>query len=241
MDYLIFSLAFSIVALLIFVSLGVFEKRFSLTCILIACLYLGLDDFLTGLPSLYSGFDIFGGSWNWSGKVYSIILSFMVVYFLKLSPQAVGLTLKQNNISLGFVSVFLFALWGAGLGAIFKPETANVETVLYQAVMPGVAEEIVYRGILPAILLGLFWRKADINEISWGLIITTSMVFGVWHSINYDGRSFSFDFMSAIFPFIGSLAGGWIRFKTGSLVFPIISHGVANVSFHLVGGLVVLT
>ncbi|GAF93603.1 unnamed protein product, partial [marine sediment metagenome] len=51
-----------------------------------------------------------------------------------------------------------------------------------------------------------------------------------------DGK-FGFDLMSALFPFIGSIPGGWLRFKTGSLVVPILGHGLANVAFHIAGGL----
>jgi membrane protease YdiL (CAAX protease family) len=47
---------------------------------------------------------------------------------------------------------------------------------------------------------------------------------------------FGFDAMSALFPFIGSIPGGWLRYKTGSLLFPILAHSFANVAFHVAGG-----
>lgn len=36
---------------------------------------------------------------------------------------------------------------------------------------------------------------------------------------------------------IGSVAGGWLRFKTKSLLIPILGHSLANVAFHVAGGL----
>jgi membrane protease YdiL (CAAX protease family) len=51
-------------------------------------------------------------------------------------------------------------------------------------------------------------------------------------------RAFDFDTVSASFPLVGSTAGGWLRFKTGSLLVPILGHSLANVAFHVAGGLV---
>lgn len=45
--------------------------------------------------------------------------------------------------------------------------------------------------------------------------------------------------MSALFPLVGSIAGGWLRFKTGSLLVPGLGHGVANVAFQVAGGLAI--
>lgn len=66
----------------------------------------------------------------------------------------------------------------------------------------------------------------------------TAVAFGIWHGLRYSGGSFSFDPMSALIPLAGSIPGGWLRFKTGSLLVPVLGHGIANVAFHVAGGLV---
>jgi membrane protease YdiL (CAAX protease family) len=71
----------------------------------------------------------------------------------------------------------------------------------------------------------------------WAVIFATSAAFGVWHGLGYSGGNFQFDIMADLFPFVGSIAGGWLRFKTDSLLVPILGHGVANVAFHVAGGL----
>jgi membrane protease YdiL (CAAX protease family) len=120
---------------------------------------------------------------------------------------------------------------------LFKPGAPDAETLAFQATMPGLAEEIAFRGIAPAILLGLMNRKPHVNDIPWAVIFATSLMFGIWHSLSVSGGAVGFDLMSGLFPFIGSIPGGWLRFKTKSLLAPILIHSIANVAFHLAGWL----
>jgi membrane protease YdiL (CAAX protease family) len=103
--------------------------------------------------------------------------------------------------------------------------------------MPGLAEELVYRGILPALLLWRIAKAGDPEGMPWAVILATAVAFGVWHGLQFSGGHFGFDVMSALFPFLGSIPGGWLRFKTRSLVFPIAAHSLANVAFHIAGGI----
>ena len=132
-----------------------------------------------------------------------------------------------------YAALFLFILWGLSLGLVFKPSVPSVETLAFQALMPGLAEELAYRGIAPALLLGLICGKEPSQGIPWTVVFTTALAFGIWHGLGYSASGFSFDLMSALFPFIGSIAGGWLRFSSGSLLFPILAHSFANVAFHL--------
>lgn len=237
MDALIFSLALASIAGVIFLSAKTLDRRMLTGFALLAAAYLALDDFVTGLPTIAHGLAFFGGHWNWTGKVYSLLLSVLAIAAFKLSPQTVGLTLEQRHPKIGAIAVLLFIVWGACLGLLFKPGTPDAETLAFQALMPGLSEELVYRGIVPALLLGLVQRKAPVDGTPWAVILSTAIVFGVWHGLNYSHGKFGFDLMSALFPFIGSIPGGWLRFKTGSLVVPILGHGLANVAFHIAGGL----
>ena len=121
-----------------------------------------------------------------------------------------------------------------GAGRIGK---VHAETLAFQATMPGLAEELAYRGIAPALLLSLWPRKPHVEGIPWAVIFATSAMFGLWHSLSYSDERFGFDLMSGLFPFLGSIPGGWLRFRTKSLVVPVAGHGLANVAFHIAGGL----
>jgi membrane protease YdiL (CAAX protease family) len=70
------------------------------------------------------------------------------------------------------------------------------------------------------------------------VILATSIVFGIWHGLGYSEGNFTWTTMSALIPLVGSIAGGWLRFRTGSLLVPVLGHGIANVAFHVAGGLV---
>lgn len=233
METVIFSLSFAAIAFLIFIAFKYFDKRLTFAFGLLFAAYLGLDDLVTGLPSGSSTFSFTGGEWNWSGKIYSLVLSVMVVIGLGIKPKALGLTLSQRNLKASLIALFLFTLWGFSLGLLFKPSVPSVETLAFQASMPGIVEELVYRGIAPAILLGLIRGKEPSQGIPWAVVLITAIMFGIWHGLSYSDAAFSFDPMSALFPFIGSIVGGWLRFNSGSLLFPILAHSFANVAFHL--------
>jgi uncharacterized protein len=237
MNALVFSIAFTAAAALVFLATAAGVRKVTVAFALAGALYLGLDDLVTGLASEFAVFSLPGADWNWTGKIFSLLLSALVILALRLSPEAVGLTLRQNDKKIGIAALVLFAVWGTCLGLLFKPGQADLETLVFQATMPGIAEELVYRGICPAILLGLIRQRAPGSGTPWVVILATSIVFGIWHGLGYSEGNFSFDSLSALVPFVGSIAGGWLRFRTGSLLVPILGHGIANVAFHLAGGL----
>ncbi len=237
MDALVFSLGFFVVCSAILLICRVFDPRISLPMVLLAALVLGMDDLLTGLASSVPGWALLGGNWNWSGKLYSLVLSIVVILALRIDRRAVGLVWEQRTPWLSVVSVLGFIAWGAALGLVFRPGEADAETLAFQVSMPGLAEELMVRGVIPALLLGALWRRPLPDGRYWPVIVATSLIFGIWHSAGYSNGQFRFDLMSGLFPFIGSLAGGWLRFRTGSLLVPVLGHGLANLAFHVAGGL----
>lgn len=233
MEAVIFSLCFAAIAFLIFLAFKPFDKRLTLGFGLLFAAYLGLDDLVTGLPSGSSAFALIGGEWNWSGKIYSLLLSVAVVLGLGIKAEALGLTLSQKNLKASLIALLLFIAWGFSLGLLFKPSAPSAETLAFQASMPGIVEELAYRGIAPALLLGLIRGKEPPQGVPWAVVLITAVAFGIWHGLSYSDAAFSFDPMSALFPFIGSIAGGWLRFNSGSLLFPVLAHSFANLAFHL--------
>ncbi len=237
MDSVIYSVSLALIAAFVFLLGRLFDRRIPLVFALVSAVCLGADDYVTGLPVTLKSLDLFGGHWNWTGKILSLVLSVLIIVGLRLSPAAVGLTLRQRHPKIGLISLLLFIVWGACLGLLFKPGAPDAETLAFQAVMPGLAEELVIRGIAPVLLFGLIRGKGPIEGIPWVVILATSVMFGVWHGLSYSHGKFGFDVLSALFPFIGSIPGGWLRFKTGSLVVPVCAHGLANVAFHIAGGI----
>jgi len=236
-DAIISSSLFAAACLLLTSAATRFDKRITLLSAVITSAFLGLDDFVTGLPNLLPALKLIGEDWNWTGKFLSLALAAVAIRSLKISRDALGLKFRQEHPALGWTSLAAFVAWGASLGLLFKPGAAGAETLAFQATMPGLSEELVYRGVAPAILLGLIGIKPPVSGIPWVVVIATSLMFGVWHALSFSKGSVTFDLMSGLFPMIGSLAGGWLRFKTKSLIVPILGHSLANVAFHIAGGL----
>ncbi len=237
MTTLVFSAVFLACGLAAALLARPFDRRIALRGAALFAAYLALDDFATGLPHLVPALRFLPGEWNWSGKLLSLTLSALVIVALRISPEAAGLRLRQAHPRIGAIAVALFVVWGACLGLLFQPGAPDAETLAFQATMPGLAEEIAYRGIAPVLLLSLWPRKPHVDGMPWAVIVATSVLFGLWHALSYSDGRFGFDLMSGLFPFLGSLPGGWLRFKTRSLVVPVAGHALANVAFHIAGGL----
>ena len=233
MNALIVSISLAVIGLAVFLLFKSFDKRLTLGLGVLFAVYIALDDLVTGLASAFPALRLVEGQWNWSGKIYSLALAVVVILALRIKPSAAGITLKQNNLKASLIALVLFIVWGLSLGLLFNPPAPSAETLAFQALMPGISEEIVYRGVAPAILLGLIRGKDPTEGVPWTVVLITAIMFGVWHGLGYSNAGFSFDTLSALFPFIGAIAGGWLRFNSGSLLFPILVHSVANVVFQL--------
>ncbi|WP_412063343.1 CPBP family intramembrane glutamic endopeptidase [Rubrivirga sp. IMCC45206] len=205
-----------------------------------AVLFLGLlalDDLAVTLPFAVRALDVVGGDWNWVGKALCVAWATLFLAVGPVSFQEAGVTLRQHagSVRPALLATLTLTAASAGIGAAFGGGPFGVETLAYQLTMPGLAEELVYRGMLIAVLHralpgaeGAAW---------WWPVVLTAVAFGGWHGLGVDDRQVSFDALSASFPFVGGLAYGWLRERTGSLLFPTLAHNLGNTAA-LVGGLV---
>lgn len=238
MDLVVFSACFAALSFLVFLPLRFLAPRLALSAGALFAIYLGLDDLATVIPQLWPALDIVDASrWNWSGKFWSIALALIAMFALRLGRVEVGL-IAPKNVKVSLIVTALLITLSFSLGLVFDPDVPNAETVAFQLLMPGLAEEFVYRGIAPAILLGLYRPDSSLqsqgaSRIPWNVILITSIMFAAWHGLSYGDGAFSFDLLSASFPFIGAIAYCWLRFYSGSLLFPIVAHALGNTVFML--------
>ncbi len=197
---------------------------------------LALDDALTSLPQHVQALHVIGGRWNWEGKVLSVVGALLVLALTSLTRREVGLTWPQRPGSLRSAVWLTLALTaiGFGLGVVFGGGRFGAETLAFQLTMPGLAEELAYRGVFMA-LLHRAMPGAE-GARAWLPVAVTSVAFGLWHGLSVEEGRVAFDAFSALFPFLGGLAFGWLREKTGSLVFPTLAHNLSNTA-GLFGGL----
>lgn len=195
-----------------------------------------LDTTILLLPSaleLHPG----GLKWNWIGKFLGVAWAAVFIWVGPLSAEDVGGTLRHRlgtvqpaiKIS-GIVLIVTSVIMSTSNW--FESSPPIVETLAYQATMPGLAEELVFRGVFLSLLILALGGAMHQDEFEWtqatiGAILITTIVFGLIHGVSPDG---SFHLQIEEFVFSAILGGifAWLRLYTGSLLFPILLHNAVN-------------
>jgi membrane protease YdiL (CAAX protease family) len=235
MDAVIYSVVFATIAFVTFLILKGFDKRLTFALGLLFAAYIGLNDLVSGLPTEVSALRPFPTRWNWWGNTYSVLLSVVVILGLRLNREAVGLVLPARNIKVGLIALVLVVLPSPIVGLIVDLDPPSATTLAFQGLMPGLAEEIAYRGIAPALLLGLMHDRRPEKSIPWAVIFIAAIPFGVVHGMGYNDGTFSFSIGPMLHTLIGGIIYTWMRFQTGSLLFPILAHSLGNLTYALAG------
>jgi hypothetical protein len=179
-------------------------------------------------------------NWNWGGKIAGIFLSLVVLFLLMrfnhdFKAADAGFTLKQKTGSCkpAFIVTILFLFLQLILSAFLGDgPDYDVEELLFQALMPGLDEELMFRGLLLytlsfAIISTRFnILGAQINVAGLLLIL----LFGLVHGIMYSSGEWYFSLITLLLTGSYGFILLWLRERTGSLIFPIIAHNLVNFS-----------
>ncbi|HED38631.1 MAG TPA: CPBP family intramembrane metalloprotease [Ignavibacteria bacterium] len=221
------------------------RKTESLKVIAVFSIFFIVYSFLLQLNLVFDGLSLFDGKWNWSGKIYSIIGSILfLVLYRKFELKDYFLTFKQKNIFLKngiliVISILIIQVIFTTTSTLFFDSTTkwNSETILFQLTMPGIDEEIAFRGIMLGLLVKVLRsniRVLGIKIINPAILIT-SILFGLVHGF-YITDSFEIGFN--IFPFFFTMSfgifWGWMTLRSGSILFALISHNLGNVTNALI-------
>lgn len=228
-----YSLGYLAIVLLGYLAFRLFDRQLVFRFGLLFVAYLVLDDFITGLPYTFDLFDLNPARWNWAGKVYSLAFSAVVIAAFGMNARATGLILPQKNVKTGAIALIPLILMGVVLALVHQPSPPSGETVAFQLLMPGLAEELAFRGIAPALLLGLVRGQTPPSGIPWIVICIAAIPFGAVHGLSYSDGAFAFDLGQGLWTASGGIIYGWLRFSTGSLLFPLLAHSFTNLAFHL--------
>lgn len=184
---------------------------------------------------IWEGFLVCG----WSGKLYSILLVLAVIFLGQslLNKDAVGLTVRQKEGSVlpACVVILFLAAWALLVGFYSPKGQPDLSTLIYLAIMPGLNEELTYRGYLLGILNSIMPRRFHLfaAPVGWGVIVS-SFLFGLLHGLWLDGSlALHVDVIALRNTAISGFIFAWLRERTGSLVMPILAHGLEDVLFFL--------
>lgn len=197
-----------------------------------------LDEFSTTFPGYRtSPLHIMAGQWNWEGKIINLVVLVLVAAFFisrgTFTRQDFGLTLRQRpgtGRAVLFVVIPFLAVIAAVAFATASREVPDPETIAFQATLPGLGEELFFRGLLLAVFDRLFPPARTILDAKVGYgAIATAFAFAFVHVVNVH-RSLAIDleFAAGISPLVGAFIGAWLRARTGSLVVPVLAHNAGN-------------
>ena len=176
--------------------------------------------------------------WNWTGKAFAIIatLAFIGLWH-GVSWREIGFAGLRKGSWWPFIVLaviwFLLSGWQPG------SDPTIFESLLFNLSMPAIDEELVYRGVLLALLnrtFGTPWKVLGAS-VGWGWVIS-SVLFGLVHGVGFNESRVLFNIAPIIFTSIGGLIMGWVRSRTGSLFSSMALHSIGDGAGYAVNALV---
>lgn len=182
------------------------------------------------LPRISTKFNLIQSSWNWEGKIYGVICGVVCYYtFRKYFKENDFFTLKQNpqHIKSTVTTAIGIVLLSTVAWFILGKTPWNTETLAFQISLPGIDEEIMFRGVLLGLLASSL--KEKVLYVVSPSVVLTAILFGFTHSLTL-ANDYSVDFDILYFSqtaFAGYI-WGWITIKSRSILLAILSHNFSN-------------
>jgi hypothetical protein len=212
--------------------IGIADRdRFAPRWLLVAALLVAVNDalltrFYGTVPDLLADLDR-----NWQGKALALVASLAIAAIPLFGWRRVGLTLAQapGSFKAALPVAAVYCAFFAAMALAFPSEPASGEEVAFQLTMPGLEEEIFYRGILLFALDRAFAGRMRFLGVDWGWgAILSCLLFGMTHAFGFSDGQFSFDPLYMALTAVPSLIAVWLRLRTGSLLLPMIMHNFGN-------------
>lgn len=187
------------------------------------CLYAGMMlDQRFGTPGI-----------PWVGKVFSILglLVFTGVVFKRSWSKEIGFCFPlpkswvatlASLIALGLMNWVV-----VHYASLHQPFSAS--RLLFMMLLSGVDEELVFRGLMPSLLLrsGDDGYKGGRFETFLALA-TPTLIFALIHAWRFQGGYSHFNILLFVFSGIGGCLLMYVRRRSGSLLSSVLVHNVAN-------------
>ena len=180
------------------------------------------------LQNYFSCFNIIGGNWNWDGKIYSVICD-VTFYFLfrRQFSENNFFTLKQEREGVKSALWVAFTIIAAQalIGSLGSAEF-DLERLLFQISMPGIDEEIMFRGVLLGLMCSAL-RKGGKPSRSPAIIIN-GILFGLIHALSLNGGTIQFSVANFIWTGMIGYGLAYIALRTRSILIPMLTHNLCN-------------
>lgn len=168
---------------------------------------------------------------NWQGKVLALgVAVAMVAAWPGLTGRRVGLGAPGPGWVRPFVvTLAAFVAAGVLLNVLSPSHDPSAEAALFQATMPGLQEELLFRGVLFALLDQRFRGRRRLwgADVGWSLP-ATSLLFAGIHGVGLaDGHVVLHPAAFAFTAVLGFVLG-WLRARCGSIWPCVILHNTWN-------------
>lgn len=196
---------------------------------LFAVLYI-VNQLALSLPNDVPAVDFIGGNWNWSGKILGILVAVIsIVLFRNYFADYYFITLKQerSNIKVTLIAAASLTLFSIVLSYFMGSSDWDNETLLFELTMPSTEEELMFRGVLLALLLSSL--KPRMGFLGNPSVLITAVLFGFVHAFGFNkDYSLSFDPLFFLMTGLGGYVWGWITWKSRSILLAWLSHNFCN-------------
>lgn len=172
-------------------------------------------------------FDVFER--HWQGKVLDLLwVGILFAMLHRWARTEAGLTwrVRPGSLRPALITTGAVLVLFAGLGVLAVVADAasgrdvSLEQVAYDATIPNLTEELIWRAAMLAVLdraFGTPWTLFG-ARVGWGLVLT-SFVFGLGHAVLLDlgSGAWSLGLAGGIFAAVMGVALAWIWARTGSV------------------------
>ena len=206
------------------------RARFEPRWLIVAALLVAVNDaLLTRFYGLIP--DLVGGDWNWEGKLLALIASLAIAALPLFGWRRVGITLAQapGSLRAALPVLLLYCGFFVAMALLFPDDPASGEDIAFQLTMPGLEEEIFYRGLLLFALDRAFSGRVRFLGVDWGWgAVLSCLLFGLAHAFGFSDGQYSFDPLFMALTALPSFIAVWLRLRTGSLLLPLLMHNFGN-------------
>lgn len=166
---------------------------------------------------------------GWMMQILSALVVVGIAFYLGHPKELLAWKLPEN----GWLMPTLIVVSSSLLLSIFMgylyPEPSfpkGFEYFAYEATMPGVGEELGFRGLVLGLLLTYAYQNNWSKKGYWIMFLLPSIPFGLLHVLEVTGTEaiVTFFYTGAI-----AIGLGWLRMKTGSLFTCVLAHNLINV------------
>ena len=169
--------------------------------------------------------------WNWQGKILALAATLVVASLPGLGWRRSGLTLAQAAGSLRqcIPVALIYCLFFTALALVFPADPPSRETIAFQLTMPGLEEEPFFRGTLLLVLDMAYTARVRVLGADWGWgAVLSCMLFGLEHAFSYTHGHAALDPIVMALTALPSFIAVWLRYRTGSVLLPIVLHNFGN-------------